>query len=383
MLVIGTRPEAVKLAPVARAMALSPFFDPVVVSTGQHREMLQQMLGLLEMRVHAQLDVMRASQELSALTAQLICGLGEVMRKVRPQLVVVQGDTTSALAGALTAFYEHIPVVHVEAGLRSGVPNSPFPEELNRRLISRVACRHFAPTPGAAAHLVAEGVPAAEVTVTGNTVVDNLMWVLRKGTGQSLFSSNRRRILVTLHRRESLGGPMRAMGQAVRRLADRGDVEVVIPLHKNPAVREALLPQLSRHPCITVTEPMGYRDFCASLAACDLVLTDSGGIQEEAPSLGKPVLVLRSHTERLEAVEAGAARLVGTDPEAIVTETARLLDDGALYKRMSTAGNPFGDGQAASRILDRLANDFGRHALPHRSDGADPPMSTTLRKEDA
>ncbi|MGX8910269.1 non-hydrolyzing UDP-N-acetylglucosamine 2-epimerase [Streptomyces netropsis] len=366
MLIVGTRPEAVKLAPVVRAMALSPLFAPVVVATGQHREMLHQMLWLFESRIHTQLDVMRDGQDLSTLTAKLIGSLGEVMREQRPQLVVVQGDTTSALAGALAAFYEHIPVAHVEAGLRSGELDSPFPEELNRRLVGRLACWHFAPTRGAAANLLAEGVPAGEVTTTGNTVVDNLLWVLGEGTGQSLFTSERPRILVTLHRRESQGGTMRAMGQAIRRLADRRDVEIVVPLHKSAAVREALLPELSGRPHITIAEPLGYRDFCATLAACDLVLTDSGGIQEEAPGLGKPVLVLRRHTERPEAVEAGAAWLVGTEPEAIITATVRLLDDRALYAQMSAAGNPFGDGQAAGRILGRLAKDFSMDATPCR-----------------
>ncbi|MEU2871461.1 UDP-N-acetylglucosamine 2-epimerase (non-hydrolyzing) [Streptomyces olivoreticuli] len=366
MLVLGTRPEAIKLAPVARAMAGSPLFDPVVVTTGQHREMLHQMLDLLQVPVHTELDVMRERQQLSTLTARLVDGLGEVVRAERPDLVVVQGDTTTALTGALTAFYEHLPIAHVEAGLRTGVLDNPFPEELNRRLIGRMARWHFAPTPRAAAHLTAEGVPEAEVFTTGNTVIDNLLWVLAQGTGRSLFESDRRRVLLTLHRRENQGATMRAMGRAMCRLADRGDVEMVVPLHKSPAVREALLPELSGHPAIRVVEPLGYVDFSATLAACDLVLTDSGGIQEEAPTLGKPALVLRTTTERPEAVEAGAARLVGTEPEAILDAAMRLLDDPVAYERMATAGNPFGDGHATDRIVAQLAEDFGADAGPDR-----------------
>ncbi|MEV4435335.1 UDP-N-acetylglucosamine 2-epimerase (non-hydrolyzing) [Streptomyces sp. NPDC049555] len=362
MLVLGTRPEAIKLAPVARAMAASPLFEPLVVTTGQHREMLHQMLQMLQIPAKVELDVMRERQELSTLTARLVDGLGEVVRAERPDLVVVQGDTTSALTGALAAFYEHVPVAHVEAGLRTGVLDNPFPEELNRRLIGRIARWHFAPTPRAAGHLTAEGIAEAEVFVTGNTVIDNLLWILEQGTGRSAFRSDLRRVLVTLHRRENQGEKMRAMGKALRRLADRGDVEIVLPLHKSPAVREALLPELTGHPHVRIVEPLDYVDFSATLAGCDLVLTDSGGIQEEAPSLGKPALVLRTTTERPEAVEAGAARLVGTEPQVILEAAMHLLDDAETYGRMATAGNPFGDGRATQRIVAQLAEDFGADA---------------------
>ncbi|SOD87272.1 non-hydrolyzing UDP-N-acetylglucosamine 2-epimerase [Streptomyces sp. Ag109_G2-15] len=358
MLVLGTRPEAIKLAPVARAMADSEQFEPIVVTTGQHREMLHQMLGLLCVDVRIALDVMRSRQQLSELTARLVGELGEVMREQRPDLVVVQGDTTTALAGALAAFYEKIPVAHVEAGLRTGVIDNPFPEELNRSLIGRIARWHFAPTPRAARQLTDEGVPAEQVFTTGNTVIDNLLWVLAEGTGTSAFRTGARRVLVTLHRRENQGERMRGMGRALTRLAGRGDVEIVLPLHKSPAVREALLPELDGHAGISLVEPLDYLDFAATLAACDLVLTDSGGIQEEAPSLSKPTLVLRTTTERPEAVEAGAARLIGTDPDAIVTWAERLLDDPVEYRRMAAAGNPFGDGLAAGRVLAQLAEDF-------------------------
>ncbi|MEV0739838.1 UDP-N-acetylglucosamine 2-epimerase (non-hydrolyzing) [Streptomyces sp. NPDC050549] len=358
MLVLGTRPEAIKLAPVARAMAVGEQFEPIVVTTGQHREMLHQMLGLLRVDVRIALDVMRNRQQLSELTARLVGELGEVMRDQRPDLVVVQGDTTTALAGALAAFYEKIPVAHVEAGLRTGVMDNPFPEELNRCLIGRIARWHFAPTARAARHLTDEGVAAEQVFTTGNTVIDNLLWVLAEGTGTSAFRTAGRRVLVTLHRRENQGERMRGMGRALCRLAARGDVEIVLPLHRSPAVREVLLPELEGRQGVSLVEPLGYLDFAATLAECDLVLTDSGGIQEEAPSLGKPTLVLRTTTERAEAVDAGAARLVGTDPDAVVSAAEELLDDPTVYRRMATAGNPFGDGRAASRILTQLAEDF-------------------------
>ncbi|MFF4499198.1 non-hydrolyzing UDP-N-acetylglucosamine 2-epimerase [Streptomyces sp. NPDC001401] len=371
MLVLGTRPEAIKLAPLARAMASGTQFDPVVVTTGQHREMLHQMLGMLGIDVRIALDVMRSRQRLSDLTARLVRELGEVLRAQRPDLVVVQGDTTTALAGALAAFYEKIPVAHVEAGLRTGVVDNPFPEELNRTLIGRIARWHFAPTPTAARHLTDEGVAEEQVFTTGNTVIDNLLWVLAEGTGSSAFRTGARacdaelirragpkRILVTLHRRENQGERMRGMGRALTRLAARGDVEIVLPLHKSPAVRDVLLPELEGHRGITLVEPLGYLDFAATLAECDLVLTDSGGIQEEAPSLSKPALVLRTTTERPEAVAAGAARLIGTEPEAIVSNAEQLLDDPVEYRKMAGAGNPFGDGRAAARILAQLAEDF-------------------------
>ncbi|MBD0743341.1 UDP-N-acetylglucosamine 2-epimerase [Streptomyces sp. CBMA152] len=357
MLVLGTRPEAIKLAPLARALESDPQFEPVVVTTGQHREMLHQMLDLLRVEVGFTLDVMRTRQQLSDLTARLVKGIGSLLRAQRPDVVVVQGDTTTALAGALCAFYERIPVAHVEAGLRTGVPDNPFPEELNRCLIGRMARWHFAPTERAASHLAAEGIAAEQILTTGNTVVDNLQWVLAEGLGSCAFRTTRRRVLVTLHRRENQGERMRGMGRALCRLAERGDVEIVLPLHKSPAVRDALLP-LARQEGINLVEPLDYPDFTATLAGCDLVLTDSGGIQEEAPSLGKPALVLRTTTERPEAVEAGAARLVGTDPDAIVAATAALLDDPVAYERMASAGNPFGDGRATERILSQLAEDF-------------------------
>lgn len=361
MIVLGTRPEAIKLAPVARAMAAAPDFEPIVVSTGQHREMLAQMLHLLELEIAEDLQVMRARQRLSELTSRLVDGLDQVIDRHRPDLVIVQGDTTTAMCGALAASYQRVPLAHVEAGLRTGDLHNPFPEEINRQLIGRIAHWHFAPTERAAAHLRSEGVPDRQVTVTGNTVIDNLLWMLSRGGGTPAFRTGLRKALVTLHRRESQGEEMCGMAGALRKLADRGDCEILLPLHKSPAVRDSLLPALDRHPHVTIVEPLGYADFAATLAACDLVLTDSGGVQEEAPSLGKPVLVLRATTERPEAVEAGVAKLIGTDAAALYGEAAHLLDHPSDYRRMASAVNPFGDGHAAEQIVSVLARD---RALP-------------------
>ncbi|MEV7072337.1 UDP-N-acetylglucosamine 2-epimerase (non-hydrolyzing) [Streptomyces sp. NPDC093990] len=359
VIVLGTRPEAVKLAPVFRAMQSSSLFSPVLVNTGQHREMLEALLGRLRLTATHDLSVMRHCQQLSSLTARLVGGLGDVLRAARPDLLVVQGDTSSTLCGALAAFYEHIPVAHVEAGLRSGVIDDPFPEELNRRLVTRMTRWHFAPTPGAAAALAAEAVPAEQVVVTGNTVIDNLLWARERGTGRSAFRTRGRGVIVTLHRRENQGGRMRALASALLRLAERRDVELLVPVHKSPAVRDVLLPVLSGCPRITLTEPLDYFDFISTLDDCELVLTDSGGVQEEAPSFDKPVLVLRNTTERPEVVRAGAARLIGTDPRAVQAAVTSLLDDRKQYDRMAEASNPFGDGHASARILQRLAGDFG------------------------
>ncbi|WP_235023942.1 non-hydrolyzing UDP-N-acetylglucosamine 2-epimerase [Streptomyces sp. WAC05374] len=365
--VLGTRPEAIKLAPVVRALEDSPLFAPVLVNTGQHREMLEQMLRRLGLTVRHDLAVMRQRQQLSALTARLVGGLGELIREERPDLVMVQGDTSSTLCGALAAFYEHVPVAHVEAGLRSGVIDDPFPEELNRRLVTRMARWHFAPTPRAAAALTDEGVPASAVMVTGNTVIDNLLWARGRADGRSAFRGGRRGLLVTLHRRENQGAPMRALADTLLRLAGRPDVEVLVPLHKSPAVRDVLLPALGGHPRITLTEPLDYFDFIATMAASFLVLTDSGGVQEEAPSFDRPVLVLRDTTERPEVVRAGAAQLVGTDPATVYAAATALLDDPVLYGRMAAARNPFGDGRASERIAGALAHAFGRVTAPVRA----------------
>ncbi|WP_245685194.1 non-hydrolyzing UDP-N-acetylglucosamine 2-epimerase [Streptomyces yerevanensis] len=363
-IVLGTKPEAIKMAPVLRAMENSPLFSPVLISTGQHREMLEQMLRRLRLTVTHDLAVTRERQQLSALTTRLTSGLGEVIREERPDLVMVQGDTSSTLCGTLAAFREQIPVAHVEAGLRSRVLGDPFSEELNRRLVTPMTQWHFAPTPRAAAALTAESVPASRVMVTGSTVIDNLLWARHLGEGRSAFRSDRRGVLATLHRRENQGTTMRAIAAALMRLAERRDIEVLVPVHQSPTVRDALLPVLGNHPRITLTEPLDYFDFISTLAACELVLTDSGGVQEAAPSFDKPILVLRNTTERPEVVRAGAAQLVGTDPSSIHTMVTSLLNDPELYGRMADAPSPFGDGHASDRILGRLARDFSRTPAP-------------------
>jgi UDP-N-acetylglucosamine 2-epimerase (non-hydrolysing) len=348
--IFGTRPEAIKLAPVIRELPAAP----LIINTGQHRELLDPLLRLMRIEPDVDLDVMRDNQSLSGLTARLTDSLGETLRKHRPEAVIVQGDTTTALCGALAAFYERIPVAHVEAGLRSGVLHDPFPEEVNRRLVTELTRWHFAPTPRAAAALHSEGIAAEHVEITGNTVIDNLFWALEHAQGRCAFaSSGRRRILVTLHRRENQGARMRAIAEVLARLAGRGDVEIVLPLHRSPSVREALLP-LREVPGVTLTEALDYPDFTATLAACDLVVTDSGGVQEEAPSLGKPVVVARETTERPEAIEAGAATLAGTSPSVLFETVTSLLDDAARYAAMAEVVNPFGDGRAARRVASRM-----------------------------
>ncbi|KAB2340439.1 UDP-N-acetylglucosamine 2-epimerase (non-hydrolyzing) [Actinomadura rudentiformis] len=363
MIVLGTRPDAIKLAPVIRAMSDSPMFDPIIINSGQHREMLQPLLRTLGLKPHTDLMVMRNRQGLSELTGALLNALNTAVIAEGPDLVVVHGDTTTALCGALAAAYERIPVAHVEAGLRTGSLASPFPEELNRQIIGRIARWHFAPTARAAAHLYAEGIPERQVITTGNTVIDNLHWMRDRKKGKPAFRTDRLRILVTLHRRETQGVGMRDLASVLRHLADRGDSEVLLPLHKSPAVRESLVPTLKDHVGITVCEPLDYPDFIATLANCDLVMTDSSGVQEEAPSLGKPVLILRALTERPEAVEAGVARLVGVEPPRVLAAASQLLDDPAERTRMAQAVNLFGDGNAAHRIVSTLIQDWDSESM--------------------
>ncbi len=354
MFVMGTRPEAIKLSAVYRAMDSNEAFDPFIVSTGQHREMLDQMLDQLGLHPAFDLRVMEPSQSLSALTGRLVSGVDALVREKKPDLVMVQGDTTTAMCAALAAFYNQTPVAHVEAGLRSGVDNDPFPEEMNRRLVGSLARWHFPPTQLAVENLLAEGVTPDRMILTGNTVIDSLLWVLENGLGTSAFSADSRRVLVTLHRRENQGAKMKEIAEALARIASRGDVEIVLPVHMSPAVRDSLLPTLSGLSGVTLTEPLDYLDFIASLAACDLVLTDSGGVQEEAPTLGKPVLVIRDTTERPEAIEAGVASLVGCNPDDVYAAASSLLDDPDAYRAMARRVNPYGDGKAADRIVSYM-----------------------------
>jgi UDP-N-acetylglucosamine 2-epimerase (non-hydrolysing) len=354
--VLGTRPEVIKLAPVVAALRRSPGAECVVVATGQHREMLDQMLEQFELRADVDLDVMSPEQRLPDLTAELVRGLGATIASLRPDWVVVQGDTSTTFCGALAAFYEGVPVAHVEAGLRTGSDRTPFPEEANRRLVGRLASLHFCPTRRNADNLMAEGVPGVRVLITGNTVIDALLWAVERARllRQPVPSTRPRRILLTLHRRESHGDAMRRVCEAVRRLAERGDVELVFPVHRHPAVRRVVVPELAGVDGVHLTEPLDYLSTVNVLDSSELVLSDSGGLQEEAPALGKPVLVLRHSTERPEAVEAGNARLVGTDQDLIVEAASELLDDPEAYAAMARPESPFGDGRASERIVEAL-----------------------------
>jgi UDP-N-acetylglucosamine 2-epimerase (non-hydrolysing) len=366
MTVFGTRPEAIKLAPVVLALAGSAAFEPIVVVTGQHREMLDQVLGFFGIRPGIDLALLEHGQSLAKLTAGALAALSPVVERERPDCVLVQGDTTTVLAGALAAFYHQIPVVHLEAGLRTGMHYSPFPEEMNRRLTSQLAALHLAPTRGARANLLADGADPESVVVTGNTVIDALHWAVGHPAPddrpelEEIHRDARRLILVTAHRRESWGPAMEDIGRALAEIAvTRPDVVVVFPIHRNPRVRAAIQSSVGTLSNIHVIEPLGYGSFVRLLARCHLVLTDSGGIQEEGPSLGKPVLVMRDVTERPEAVEAGTVQVVGTDPVRIVASAQRLLDDPVAYEAMATAVNPYGDGRATPRTLAALLHLFG------------------------
>ncbi len=364
--VLGTRPDAVKMAPLVREFARFPGqVRQVVLSTGQHREMLDQVLSVFGIRPDHDLNLMRDRQTLEGLTARALQALTPVLEAEKPDLVIAQGDTTTTFVASLAAFYARAKFGHVEAGLRTDDKWDPFPEEMNRRLTTRLADLHFAPTRLAAENLLAEGVPAPAVRVTGNTVVD----ALRSVAGQAFrfddpalaaaLARPGRLVLVTTHRRENWGEPMRAVCDAILKLVERfPDVHVVFPMHRNPIVRETVEPALSEHDRILLTEPQEYVPFVHLMKACHLVLTDSGGAQEEAPGLGKPVLVLRRTTERPEGVHAGTARLVGTDTETVLAEASRLLSDESAYAQMARAVSPYGDGDAARRIREWVFEAF-------------------------
>lgn len=364
MVVFGTRPEAIKLFPVIRALEAQPGLDVRVCVTGQHRALLDQVLGLAGIRPDIDLDLMAPGQSLDDLTARLLRGLGHVLDDERPDRVVVQGDTASAMCAALAAYYRRIPVAHVEAGLRSGNLDHPWPEEGNRRIIGTLADLHFAPTDAAAAALCAENVDPSRVHMTGNSGIDALLHVramLREGRAEAPVMAaltarfaGRRIIAVTCHRRENLSD-LDNIADALVSLAAREDVAIVLPLHPNPLIGAAFRTKLDGLPNVALTDALDYPDFAALLDACHIVLTDSGGVQEEAPSLGKPVLVMRETTERPEGVTAGTARLVGTDTARIVAEAARLLDDSAAHAAMARAHGPYGDGNAAERIAAVLS----------------------------
>lgn len=357
--VLGTRPEVVKMAPVIAALARDPRYAPVVVNTGQHRELLAETMALFGIVPDVALDLMQPGQRLAGFLGRCVETLDRALHAMAPAAVVAQGDTSTVLAAALCAFYQDRPFFHVEAGLRTGDFRNPFPEEMNREVASRFAALHFAPTAAARANLLAERVPDARIVVTGNTVIDALLMVRDLAVPHGLaLDPARRLIVVTAHRRENFGAPMRGMLRALKAIASRWpDVEIVYPAHPNPEVRCAIADEIGAEDSVRIVEPLSYGPFVTLLAQATLILTDSGGIQEEAPALGKPVLVLRDETERPEAIDAGVARLVGTDEQRIVEETARLLDDPAWYRQMARGASPYGDGQAAGRIVAAI----GRH----------------------
>ena len=364
LFIFGTRPEAIKLAPVVRELAGRRNFECKICVTGQHREMLSQVLDLFELEPDWNLDLMRPDQDLAYLAGAALSGVGKIIEDFQPDRVVVQGDTTTTFAGALAAFYHRVPVAHVEAGLRTDNIYSPWPEEINRRLVTQIADLHFAPTVRARANLLREGVSGERILVTGNTGVDALLWVSALLGGrpdlQSQFRAllpapfaGRRLILLTGHRRESFDGGIERICKTMARIAQRPDVAVVFPVHRNPNVRRAIEP-LQGCENVALVEPVDYPELVFLLKRCHFVVTDSGGIQEEAPSFGKPVLVTRDTTERPEALELGLARLVGTDEERLFSAMSTLLDDPDFYARMGRIENPYGDGYASRRIAERL-----------------------------
>lgn len=377
MVVFGTRPEAIKMAPVVSRLRETPGVETLVAVTAQHRQMLDQVLDLFSITPDDDLNVMEPGQTLPGLFGRILSGMTGVLEHRKPDLVLVHGDTSTTFASALAAFYAKIPVGHVEAGLRTGNLQAPWPEEANRRLTAPLASLHFAPTERSSVNLLAEGLPASGVHVTGNTVIDALLDVVDKIESQPALKEDlaahfpfldpsRRLILVTGHRRENFGGGFEQICGALADLADRGDVQIVYPVHLNPNVQEPVKRILADKPGVVLIEPQDYLPFVYLMSRSHLILTDSGGVQEEAPSLGKPVLVMRETTERPEAVEAGTVQLVGTDRARIVATANRLLDDPDAYEAMSKAHNPYGDGHAAGRIAAVIAG-FSRTST--RPDG--------------
>ena len=367
MTVFGTRPEAIKMAPVVLELNKYPeYIEPIVAVTAQHREMLDQVLHLFDIVPNYDLDIMSQGQTLFDITCRAMQGLNEVLTKEKPDIVLVHGDTTTTFAGALAAYYHQTTVGHVEAGLRTHNKYSPFPEEMNRKLTGSLTDMHFAPTLTAQENLLHEAISKEATFVTGNTVIDALLKTVNQEYKfanemlQNIDYKNKRIILVTTHRRENIGEPMRHVYQALRQLVTEfEDVEIVFPVHKNPLVRQVVDSELGGIDRVRLIDPLDYEPFANLLARSYLVLTDSGGVQEEAPALGKPVLVLRDTTERPEAVAAGTVKLIGTDKERVYKEAQLLLADSVEYDRMATACNPYGDGQAAKRIVENILWKYG------------------------
>lgn len=365
LVTFGTRPEAIKMFPVVFALRDTGLFDVKVVVTAQHRELLDSVLALAGLRPDLDLDLMLPDQSLDGLASRILTRFGEALDTLRPDRVLVHGDTLTTMMASLACYFRRIPVGHVEAGLRSGDIYSPWPEEVNRKVTGVIADLHFAPTQTAAAALTAENVKECSIHVTGNTVIDALLFAQgRIAADPSLAPTiarlqerfaGRRIIAVTAHRRENFGAGMQQIARGLQILAERDDVAIIYPMHPNPHVAEVMQPALAGHGNVALIKPLDYLDFVAMMAACDIVLTDSGGIQEEAPSLGKPVLVMRDTTERPEGVEAGTSLLVGADSRRIVAHTERLLDDPSAYDAMARAHNPYGDGTTGSRIAQIIA----------------------------
>ena len=370
MTIFGTRPEAIKMAPLALELSRRPQIDALCCVTAQHRQMLDSVLDIFRLVPDFDLNIMEPRQTLSTITSKCLLGMEEVLEQARPDLVLVHGDTSTTFAGALAAFYHRVPVGHVEAGLRTYDKYSPYPEEMNRRMVSAIADLHFCPTPSNRDNLAREGIEQG-VFLTGNTVIDALQTTVVKdfhfseGVLNDLDYVNRKVILVTCHRRENYGTPMAHIMTALRRVADAfPDVERVYPVHLSPVVQEAAHQYLDGHPRIHLIAPLAVDEMHNLMARCHLVMTDSGGLQEEAPALGKPVLVLRRETERPEAVAAGTVQLAGTEEEPIFQMASRLLTDPAAYAAMAHAANPYGDGRACGRIADAIEYRFGLRAQP-------------------
>ncbi|MDN6062063.1 MAG: UDP-N-acetylglucosamine 2-epimerase (non-hydrolyzing) [Staphylococcus simulans] len=357
MTIFGTRPEAIKMAPLVNQLKHEEALEPVVVVTAQHREMLDAVLETFDIQPDYDLDIMKAGQTLSDITSRVLKGLEAIIQQEKPDMILVHGDTMTAFASGLAAFYNQVAIGHVEAGLRTWNKYSPYPEEMNRQMISCLSDIHFAPTKQAKANLLKENIPSAKVVITGNTAIDAMNTTIQKDYHSEVMKrhKDKRVILLTAHRRENLGEPMAHIFSAARRLVEaHEDVVLVYPMHKNPKVREIAQQYLSDHDRIELIEPLDVVDFHNFAHQSYLILTDSGGIQEEAPSLGKPVLVLRDTTERPEGVEAGTLKLTGTDEEDVYREAELLLTNQALYQQMSETANPYGDGKASKRICDNI-----------------------------
>ncbi|MBF0712861.1 non-hydrolyzing UDP-N-acetylglucosamine 2-epimerase [Staphylococcus capitis] len=362
MTIFGTRPEAIKMAPLVKALEKDAELEPVVVVTAQHREMLDSVLNTFDITPCHDLNIMKSGQTLSDITSKSMVLLEEVIKKESPDMVLVHGDTVTTFSGSLAAFYNQLPIGHVEAGLRSYDKYSPFPEEMNRQMVGVMADLHFAPTFNAAKNLLDEGKSSNNVVITGNTAIDAMNYTINENYTSQIIDKHRNKkfILLTAHRRENIGQPMINVFKAVRKLIDQyEDLALVYPVHMNPRVRELAEAYLGHHDRIELIEPLDVIDFHNFAKHAYLIMTDSGGIQEEAPSLHKPVLVLRDSTERPEGVEAGTLRVIGTNEDSVYEETKRLLDDKQLYKHMSEANNPYGDGNASNRIVNHIKYYFG------------------------